>query len=78
MCNKIDVKMFDDIDVLKELAKTWHAYYNFRMSCLSLKNSEYLLSILSLILNPANNYEYKDIATITTSDNESFYLNTYR
>lgn len=65
MCNKIDVKMFDDIDVLKELAKTWHAYYNFRMSCLSLKNSEYLLSILSLILNPANNYEYKDIAMIS-------------
>lgn len=65
MNNKIDIEIFDDINVLKELAKTWHAYYNFRMSCLSLKNSEYLLSILSLILNPANNYEYKDIAMIS-------------
>ena len=65
MADRFDIEMFDDINVLKELAKTWHAYYNFRMSCLSLKNSEYLLSILSLILNPANHYEYKDIAMIS-------------
>lgn len=65
MNERIDIKIFDDIDILKELAKTWHAYYNFRMSCISLKNSEYLLSILSLILNPANHYEYKDIAMIS-------------
>ena len=65
MCNRFDINIFDDIDVLKELAKTWHAYYNFRMSCISLKNSEYLLSILSLILNPANHYEYKDIGMIS-------------
>ena len=65
MCNRFDINIFDDIDVLKELSKTWHAYYNFRMSCISLKNSEYLLSILSLILNPANHYEYKDIGMIS-------------
>lgn len=65
MGNKFDINVFDDIDVLKELSKTWHAYYNFRMSCISLKNSEYLLSILSLILNPANHYEYKDIGMIS-------------
>lgn len=73
MSEKIDIKAFDDIDVLKELAKTWHAYYTFRMSCISLKNSEYLLSILSLILNPANHYEYKDIAMISYSILEEYH-----
>ncbi|WP_300367739.1 hypothetical protein [Brachyspira sp.] len=61
MSNQFNINIFDDIDILKELAKTWHTYYDFRMSCISLKNSEYLLSLLSLILNPNNHYEYKDI-----------------
>ncbi|MEI0486610.1 hypothetical protein R4K89_10655 [Brachyspira intermedia] len=73
MCNRFDINIFDDIDVLKELAKTWHAYYNFRMSCISLKNSEYLLSILSLILNPANHYEYKDIGMISYNILEEYH-----
>ncbi|WP_028329081.1 hypothetical protein [Brachyspira alvinipulli] len=73
MFNRFDIKLFDNINVLKELAKTWHAYYNFRMSCLSLKNSEYLLSILSLILNPANHYEYKDIGMISYNILEEYH-----
>ena len=72
MDSKFNIEIFDDVGVLKELAKTWHAYYNFRMSCISLKNSEYLLSILSLILNPDNHYEFKDIAIISYSILEEY------
>ncbi|WP_157153261.1 hypothetical protein [Brachyspira murdochii] len=73
MNNKFNIEMFDDVDVLKELSKTWHSYYDFRMSCISLKNSEYLLSILSLILNPSNNCEFKDIAMISYSILEEYH-----
>ena len=73
MCGKFDIKIFDNVNILKELSKTWHAYYNFRMSCISLKNSEYLLSILSLILNPANHYEYKDIGMISYNILEEYH-----
>ena len=40
---------------------------------LSLKNSEYLLSLLSLILNPNNHYEYKDIGMISYNILEEFH-----
>lgn len=73
MSNKFNINIFDDIDILKELAKTWHTYYDFRMSCISLKNSEYLLSLLSLILNPNNHYEYKDIGMISYNILEEFH-----
>ncbi|OEJ13136.1 hypothetical protein BFL38_00730 [Brachyspira hampsonii] len=73
MRNKFSIEVFDNIGVLKELSKTWHAYYDFRMSCISLKNSEYLLSILSLILNPANHYEYKDMGMISYNILEEYH-----
>lgn len=43
------IKIFDDIEVLKQLAKTWRYFSNFRLSCMKLEKTEELLSILSTI-----------------------------
>ena len=65
MDRNFNIEIFDDIDILKELVKTWNIFLNFRISCVRLKNSEYLLSILSSMVN--NNYSYNDFNLVSSN-----------
>lgn len=65
MNRNFNIEIFDNINILKELAKTWNVFLHFRICCVSLKNSEYLLSILSSIVN--KNYSYKNVEALSNN-----------
>ena len=65
MNKNFNIEIFDNINILKELAKTWNVFLHFRICCVSLKNSEYLLSILSSIVN--KNYSYKNVEALSNN-----------